>query len=139
MMRQRPPRDDTQSIDLSPLIDCVFLLLIFFMVTASFTQDMSLQIDRPSAESATPASSEAIRLYIDASGDTYLNGEPVRTWMIQPRLGDLLEASTSNTVLVITDKTVSADRLIKVVDQARLAGAEVAVATRQEAGAAVDR
>lgn len=134
MMRQRTPRDDTQSIDLSPLIDCVFLLLIFFMVTATFNKDMSLDINRPAATSATPASSKAIRIYIDDNGAIWLAGERVRPWMIQARLDHLLDASTSKAVLVVADGSISASRLIKVVDQARLAGAQVAVAPRRETG-----
>jgi len=134
MMRQRAQRDDQQSIDISPLIDMVFILLIFFMVSTTFVKDMDLDIDRPTAKSAEPSSTKSIRLYIDSSGDTYLDGDPIRTWMIQSRLRDLLSASTSDTVLVVTDDSVTAKRLVEVVDQARLAGATVGVATREEAG-----
>jgi len=134
MMRERAQRDDNQSIDISPLIDMVFILLIFFMVSTTFVQDMDLDIDRPSAKSAESASSEAIRLYIASNGDTYLDGDPVRTWMIQSRLRDLLSTSTSKSVLVVVDDSVTSKRLVEIVDQARLAGGEVGVATREEAG-----
>ena len=136
MMRNRGQRDDHQSIDISPLIDMVFILLIFFMVSTTFVKDMNLDIDRPSAKSASQASTRAIRLYIASSGDTYLDGEPIRTWMIQSRLRDMLSASTSDAVLVVVDQTVPSRRLVEVVDQARLAGGEVGVATEEEAGTA---
>lgn len=135
MLGRRENSESLQGFDITPLIDIVFILLIFFMVSTTFVKDMNLDIDRPTAKSASPAGTQAIRLYIDEGGDTYLDGEPVQIWMIQGRLSDLLEVSTSDAVLVVTDDGVPAKRLIEVVDQARLAGAEVGVATRDEAGA----
>jgi biopolymer transport protein ExbD len=118
------------------LIDMVFILLIFFMVSTTFVKDMKLDLNRPAAASATSASTKAIRLYIDNAGDIFLDGEPVRVWVIQSRIRDLLAGSTGKSVLVITDDGVPAGRLVEVVDQARLAGAtDVGVATVEEAGA----
>lgn len=135
-MRPREESNDTtRDIDISPLIDMVFILLIFFMVSTTFVKDMKIDIDRPQAQSAQTASTEAVRIYIDKSGDTYLDGQPVRTWVIQSRLRDVLKSSTSDSVLVVTDNVVPSKKLIEVVDQARLSGAgDVGVATVEEAG-----
>ncbi len=134
-MRYRERKDTTQDINISPLIDMVFILLIFFMVSTTFVKDMKLDLDRPAAASATMASTKAIRLYIDNSGDLYLDGEPVRVWVIQSRIRDLLAGGTGKSVLVVTDDGVPAGRLVEVVDQVRLAGAtDVGVATVEEAG-----
>jgi biopolymer transport protein ExbD len=135
-MRFRERTDTEQRVDISPLIDMVFILLIFFMVSTTFVKDMKLDLNRPSASTATAASTEAIRLYIDNAGDVYLDGQPVRTWVIQSRVRDLLASSTSQQVLVVTDDQVPAGKLVEVVDQARRAGADdVGVATVEEAGA----
>jgi len=134
-MRYRNRESESQDIDMSPLIDMVFILLIFFMVSASFVKDMDLDINRPKASSSTPSSSKAIRVFIDNGGNTYLDGQPVRSWVIQSRLRDLLSRSSSSTVLVVTDEQVPASRLIEVVDQCRLAGAaDVGVVTEREGG-----
>ncbi|MFW5911000.1 MAG: ExbD/TolR family protein [Thiohalospira sp.] len=135
-MKYRQRREEAnESIDISPLIDMVFILLIFFMVSTTFVKDVDLDIERPKASSATPSSTKAIRLYIDNNGDTYLDGQPVRTWVIQSRLRDLLRTSTGSQVLIVTDGKVPASKLVTVVDQARLSGAEdVGVATVEEAG-----
>ena len=123
------------SIDIGPMIDIVFILLIFFMVTTTFVKDMKLELERPKASSAVAASSKAIRLFVDQNGSIYLDGEQVRLWLVQSKLRDLLGTSTSKVVLVVTDEDVPAGRLVEVVDQARLAGAEsVGVATKNEAG-----
>jgi len=134
-MRYRPRQEEEQRVDISPLIDMVFILLIFFMVSTTFVRDMNLDLERPSASSAEVASTKAIRLYIDSNGDTYLDGQPVRLWVIQSRLREMMQSSGSEQVLVVTDEDVVSGRLVEVVDQARRAGAgDVGVATVAEAG-----
>jgi biopolymer transport protein ExbD len=134
-MRPRKKRDATSSVDISPLIDMVFILLIFFMVSTTFVKDMKLDIERPGAASAQRASSKALRVNIDSSANIYIDGNPIRPWMVQSRVREFLEGSGGKQVLVITDRRVAAERLVEVVDQCRLAGAEeVGVATEKEAG-----
>ncbi len=134
-MKYRPRQEEEQRVDISPLIDMVFILLIFFMVSTTFVRDMNLDLERPAASSAEVASTKAIRLYIDSNGDTYLDGQPVRLWVIQSRLREMLQSSGSEQVLVVTDEDVASGRLVEVVDQARRAGAgDVGVATVGEAG-----
>lgn len=135
-MKYRERKESIQDINITPMIDMVFILLIFFMVTTTFVKDMKLDLDRPAASSAVAASTKAIRLYIDTHGDIYLDGEPVQVWVVQSRLRDQLKTMTAKAVLVVTDIGVPAGRLVEVVDQARLAGAtDVGVATVEEAGA----
>ncbi|MBA2493042.1 MAG: ExbD/TolR family protein [Gammaproteobacteria bacterium] len=134
LQRRESSVAEETSINVVPMVDIMLVLVIFFVVTTSFVDDMNLDIDRPTAKSATPSETQAIRLFIDSSGDTYLDGAPVQVWMIQTQLDLLLEASTSDSVLVVTDDSVPAKRLIEVVDQARLAGAQVGVATSAESG-----
>ena len=134
-MRYKDRESTEQEINISPLIDIVFILLIFFMVSATFVKEYDLDINRPKASTAEPSSTKAIRVHIDASGDVYIDGQAVRTWVIQSYIRDKLRTGTSSTVLVITDDGVPARRLVEVVDQARLAGAQdVGVVTEQEAG-----
>jgi biopolymer transport protein ExbD len=135
MRHRRPKNDDGRDIDISPLIDMVFILLIFFMVSTTFVKDMDLDINRPKASTASLSSTKAVRIYLAADGSTYMDGQPVRSWMVQSRVRDMLESGTSESVLVVTDSGVPAQKLIEVVDQARLAGAQdVGVATEHEAG-----
>jgi biopolymer transport protein ExbD len=128
----RKPRRQ-EEINMAPLIDMVFILLIFFVVTTSFTKDMQLELQRPSASTSTASSPKSIRVYLDRGGNAYVDEQPVKVWMVQSRVRDLLAAATSKKVLVVTDRLVPSERLVEIVDQCRLGGAaEVAVAT--EAG-----
>ena len=135
-MKRHKRGEDETAIDISPLIDMVFILLIFFMVSTTFQKDMDLDINRPKASSASRSSTKAIRIFISSDGNTYMDGQPVRPWMIQSRVKDRLETgSGDDPVLVITDENVPSRKLIEVVDQARLAGAtDVGVATDFEVG-----
>jgi len=126
---------DVQNIDISPLIDVVFILLIFFMVSTTFVKDLQLEIDRPSASSSTSSSSKVIRVAIDKNSEVYVDNQPVKVWAIQSKLRDLLRVSTEKSILVITDEGVPVKTLVNVVDECRMSGAkEVAVATNLEAG-----
>ncbi len=134
-MRRRQKSGGKSDIDISPLIDMVFILLIFFMVSTTFVKDMKLDIERPGAASASRASSKSLRINIDTNSNIYINGNPVRPWMVQSRVREFLEGSDSKTVLVITDRRVPSEKLVEVVDQCRLGGAsDVGVATEKEAG-----
>jgi biopolymer transport protein ExbD len=135
MLRRRPRAATEAAVDLTPMIDMTFILLIFFMVSTTFVKDMKIDLNRPGAQTTTVASTKAVRIYIDRQGETYLDGEPIRSWVIQSRVRDLLSGMTQKSVLVVTDANVPAQKLIDVVDAARLAGAEdVGVATVVEAG-----
>ncbi len=135
MMRRRMRRDASQDIDISPLIDMVFILLIFFMVSTTFVKDMKLDLERPSASSSSRASTKAIRIYVDSDAVIYMDGNPVKGYMLQSRVREQIQGGKSDSILVIVDSNVPSEKLIEVVDQCRLAGAaDVGVATEQEAG-----
>ncbi|MBD3789683.1 MAG: biopolymer transporter ExbD [Campylobacterales bacterium] len=134
-MRIRPKKQEVDNVDVSPLIDMVFILLIFFMVTTTFVKDMKLDINRPSAASASKADTKVIRVYIDNASQVYIDNQPVQLWAIQSKIRDLLRTSADKSVLVITDETIPVETLINVVDECRMSGAkDVAVSTSKEMG-----
>ncbi len=134
-MRRVFQQPENKDLDISPLIDVVFILLIFFMVSTTFIKDAQLELDRPSAKSATTASNEAVRVSIDKHGDIYLADSPVRLWMLQSRVREGLRASGDSSVLIVADRGTTTDKLIDVVDQCRMGGAsEVGVITDKEHG-----
>ena len=134
-MIRRERKTPETTVDLTPMIDMTFILLIFFMVATTFQKDLKIDINRPGASSGQVASTKAIKVYVDKQGQAYLDGEPVQVWVIQSRLRDLLKTQTQKSVLVVTDESVPSGKLVEVVDQARLAGADdIGVATGAEAG-----
>ncbi|MCB9663018.1 MAG: biopolymer transporter ExbD [Alphaproteobacteria bacterium] len=122
-------------VDISPLIDVVFILLIFFMVTTTFVKDSQIDLERPGAASGSRASTKALRIVLDRHGALYVADAPVKPWMLQSRVREYLRDSSDGSVLVVVDRRVASEKLIEVVDQCRLAGAtDVGVVTDTEAG-----
>lgn len=134
-MRFRQKSQNVDTVDVSPLIDMVFILLIFFMVTTTFVKDMDLEINRPTAASASLASGKAIRVYIDNSNEIYIDNQAVKLWALQSKLRDLLRTASEKSVLVISDGDIAVNVLIDVIDECRQSGAkDVAVSTIKEMG-----
>ena len=134
-MRFKPRKQNIDNIDVSPLIDMVFILLIFFMVTTTFVKDMKLDLNRPSAASASKASSKVVRVYIDKNNEIYIDNQPVKLWAVQSKLRDLLRGNNEKSVLIVSDTTIPVESLIDVVDECRMSGAkDVAVSTTKEMG-----
>ncbi len=133
-MKFLPKKHEVEELNISPLIDMVFILLIFFAVSTTFVRDLDVALERPSAESAVPSDSDTVRIYIEQGGTIYVGEQPVNSWMVQSLVRDELSVGASSSVLIIADRRTPAELLIDVVDQARLAGAEeVGVATEQAA------
>lgn len=129
-MKFLPKKHEPEELNISPLIDMVFILLIFFAVSTTFVKDLQLELQRPSAQSSVAASSKSIRVYIDREGGIYIDEQPANAWMLQSLVRDALGVSSSQTVLVIADRLTPTEKLVEVVDQCKLAGAaEVGVAT----------
>lgn len=134
-MRFRKREQTVDNIDVSPLIDMVFILLIFFMVTTTFVKDMKLDLNRPSAASASLSNAKVIRVYIDNNREIYIDNQAIKVWAIQSKLRDLLRSSTNKAILVVTDTDIPVESLIDVIDECRLSGAQdVAVSTTKELG-----
>lgn len=129
-MKFLPRKHEPEDLNISPLIDMVFILLIFFAVSTTFVKDLQVELERPNAQTSAAASSKSVRVYIDRGGAIYVDEQPVNSWMVQSTVRDLLAITATETVLVIADRTTPTELLIEVVDQAKLAGAaEVGVAT----------
>ena len=120
-------------IDLSPLIDMVFILLIFFMVTTTFVKDMQVDLERPGASSTQVSSNKSLRVTIDHQKKIYFNSSEVELWALQGLIKEALKLKSSKDVLVIADLRVLTKDLVDLIDELKLAGAQsVGVATQNE-------
>ncbi len=111
-------------IDIAPLIDIVFILLIFFMVSTTFVRSFEVDIERPSAASAELSDVRAIRVSLARSGEVHVDGQAVQAWMVQGRVRELVLADPRRPVLVTADTRVETGRAVELVDECRLAGAK---------------
>ena len=128
-------QDTTSGAPLAPLLDVVFLLLIFFVVTTSFAES-HLPLDLPEASSGKPGDEAALRIEIDAEGGLELEGEPISI----EALGLRLEEAHANErpIEIRADRTSEHGRFVAVLDLARRIGiAAIGIAVDAEPTAPV--
>ncbi|MEX2186927.1 MAG: biopolymer transporter ExbD [Pirellulales bacterium] len=117
-------------IDIAPLIDVVFILLLFFLVSSTFARDSGVEVTRPQAAIAQSLEPASMRISVTATGDVYTDGVRVSIEELRARVSEFVTRQSRHNVIVIPDADVSAGRLVEVMDAARLGGAtDVAVAT----------
>jgi len=120
----RREKKTEEGINLSPLIDMIFILLIFFVVTTTFVQDLEVEIKRPGAATGQKADTRAIRIAVDRNGRIFIDSRQIREWMIQEQVRSLLSVDPERPVLITADEELPSGRLVTVVDECRLAGAK---------------
>ncbi|MES9941536.1 MAG: biopolymer transporter ExbD [Candidatus Thiodiazotropha sp. 6PLUC2] len=118
-------RRSNHVLNLTPLIDIIFLLLVFFMLTAHFIEDEAIDIQLPEAVSSTPSSEDdTVEVSLLPSGDILVNGRPTRVDRLEEALRGALHASSKRFVRLKGDQTAHFGTGIKIIDAARSAGAE---------------
>ena len=120
-----------KQIDIAPLIDIVFQLLIFFMLTSSFIMQPGIKVNLPKAVTSEVVKFENIEILITAENVTYLNGKVVT---MQELKAFLTQAAKRNqTVLIKADRRASLGRVVEIWDLGRDLGiAQINIATNQE-------
>ena len=113
-----------KTISLTPLIDIVFLLLVFFMLTAHFVKDEALDIVLPQAESANVIDDEALEIILDKTGHILINERYISPGELDEVLQSLLNKHDNKRVILRGDEIAQLGLTVKVMDAARKAGAE---------------
>ena len=111
-------------VDLSPMIDVVFLLLIFFMVSTRFVDEHGLDLALPGSKSMQKSQEEMLTLYIDKQGQVTLDGEQLQLDAIEAKIAARLEDFENKNVVLKIDKAVEHGTVVSVIDAAKSAGAK---------------
>jgi biopolymer transport protein ExbD len=118
-------------IDMSPMIDCVFILLIFFIVTTTFVEETGIEVDKPQAASSVRLEKTSILIALTNKGQVVYGGREIGFGGVQPLVKRMLQKEDIP-VIIQADTTAPSGLLVRVIDEAKLAGAvKVSVATRQ--------
>ena len=128
-------RRSRRSLNLTPLIDIVFLLLVFFMLTSHFVNDEAISIDLPQALSAVTQDEETVvEVIINSQGEISINGERVDLNELENKLSTSLAAKEKKLVTLRGDQAANLGIAVNVLDAAKKAGAEsVDIVTQQPA------
>jgi biopolymer transport protein ExbD len=124
MRRKRTPRTDDTTVDLTPMLDVVFILLIFFIVTASFVKEAGLEVNRQYASSAEPQDTGNVLIAISPEGDVWIDKRRVDVRAVRANIERLHAENPQGAVVVQADKDSKNGVLVQVLDAARQAGVE---------------
>jgi len=108
---------------LTSLIDIVFLLLIYFLLTTNFMVDEGIKIKLPQANASAPQTEEVITVFVDSQGRAFLGDEELTLARLFDRLKKKIGARPDELVVVRADRTVILNHAVKVMDIAKAAGA----------------
>ena len=121
--------DETQ-VDITPMLDVVFIMLIFFIVTSTFLKESGVDVTRPDAETAVQTDALTIQIGITANNQIWFDKRLVDKRAVRANVEKGLAESPGAAVIIVADALSNTEALIDVMDQARLAGAQsISVAT----------
>jgi len=128
---RRKRSDQAAGINITPLLDIVFIMLIFFIVTTSFDKELGVDVDRPADVPVKEQKrSDVIAVRIDPIGRIFVEERLVNAGAIRANIASGLASKPNATVVVIADRAANSGLMVRVIDQARVAGAQkVSVAT----------
>ncbi len=131
---QRRRNRKTPGLDISSLIDMVFILLIFFLVNTSFVRETGVTVSRPTASTATVEKKSAILIGVDTEDRIFMENREIDARAVRANVERALAENPEAAVVVVADKASSTGVAITVMDGARLAGASsVSLAAKRPA------
>lgn len=114
--------DEESSVDITPMLDVVFIMLIFFIVTATFVKESGIDVDKPSAATAIVQEKAAILVAIDANDNVWINRRQVDLRSVRSIVERLHAENPKGTLVIQADKESRNDTLVQVMDASRRAG-----------------
>lgn len=125
MRRRHGHAADQADIDMTPMLDVVFIMLIFFIVTTSFVKESSLDVNRPSNKpNEVKTESQVVLISVDATGTVKVDNRQVDIDSVEANVQSALAGKPDASVVVLISKDAGTGSLVKVLDQARSAGAK---------------
>lgn len=120
-------------VPLTPLIDMVFLLIIFFLLTTSFITEEGISIKLPHADSATPQAQREITVHVSKEGKVFIGRKEFTLMELHEEIRSLVGSDKGQSVVVKADRDVALNKAVRVMDIAKTAGAaRLFIATQKE-------
>jgi biopolymer transport protein ExbD len=124
--------EEESEINITPMLDIVFIMLIFFIVTASFVKEAGIDVNRPEAQTAVTQDRGAIFVAISDSGQIWINRRQVDPAAVRANIERLHAENPQGGVVIQADQNATTKLLVTVMDAARQAGVyNVSIAAEQ--------
>lgn len=114
--------EEESEINITPMLDVVFIMLIFFIVTATFVKEAGIDVNRPDAATAVKQESANILIAIGPNNDIWIDKRQIDVRAVRPNIERLHAENPQGSVVIQADKESKTDTLIQVMDAARQAG-----------------
>ena len=134
-MRGQTPKaaDDEAQIDLTPMLDVVFIMLIFFIVTASFIKEAGVEVNRPEASTSNPKENVNILVAVTGDDQVWMDGRRVDIRAVRANVERLHAENPKGAVVIQADNTSTTETVVAVLDASREAGVmDVSLATEDK-------
>jgi biopolymer transport protein ExbD len=122
MRRKRVRQEEDADIDITPMLDIVFIMLIFFIVTATFVKESGIDVTRPDAETAVKQNRVAILIAIRDNNEIWINRRKVDLASVRANVEKLHAENPQGGAVIQADRQAETGVLVEVMDQVRLAG-----------------
>ena len=132
MARKRFHEDDEAEIDMTPMLDIVFIMLIFFIVTTSFVKESGFDVNKPKAQQASKKKSANIFIAIDSAGRVHMENRVVDIKRVRANVERMLAESPEAAVMIQADVDTKHGIVIKVMDQVKAAGIDKLMVAAEE-------
>ena len=133
MTSKREKQVDEMDINITPMLDIVFIMLIFFIVTTSFVRETGIDPQRPGAETATDQGHANILIGVDSDGQIWVNRQIVKVSKVRQLVESAVNENPESSAVLIADEEAPTGVMLDIMDQVRLGGvANIAVATEPE-------
>ena len=125
--------EDEAEIDITPMLDVVFIMLIFFIVTATFIKEAGIDVNRPDAATAVKQDNANILIAIGPNNDIWIDKRQIDVRAVRPNIERLHAENPQGSVVIQADKLSKTDTLIQVMDASRQAGVyNVSIAAQEQ-------
>ena len=132
MFSDQEVQQEESEINITPMLDVVFIMLIFFIVTASFVKEAGIDVNRPDAQTAQKKEKANILIAISANNEIWIDRRQVDPRAVRANIERLHAENPLGTVVIQADKEAKTETLIQVMDSARQAGVyDVAIAAQE--------
>ena len=133
MRRRNRRKPEEQGLDLTPMMDIVFIMLIFFIVTTSFVKETGVDINRPNAETAERDEKGNILVAITQNNEIWIDKRRIDLKAVRANIERLKIEYPEGSVIIQADKASKTGFLVETMDQVRLAGVQnVSIAAEQD-------
>ena len=120
--KQRFREEEEAAVDMTPMLDIVFIMLIFFIVTTSFVKEAGIQVNKPEANQANKEPSANIFIAIRDTGEVWMDKRQVDVERVAANLERMLAEQPTDLVVIQADKKAEHGRVVEVMDQVKEAG-----------------